>query len=82
MMPDVVWECEYPSGQARKRDDAAISGNPAFQRVEQPVETLFRRFAAGTFVQHRSSCNRHRDRPSRRQAAGSCSVPTGSSTFS
>ena len=62
MMPDVVWECEYPSGQARKRHDAAISANPAFQRVEQPVETPLRRFAAGTFVQHRSSCNRHWDR--------------------
>lgn len=69
-MPDVVWEGGYPSEQARKRDYAAIIGNPEFQGVEQPMETLLRRFDAGLYVQRGRSSDGRRDRQSRGQTAG------------
>lgn len=55
-VPDVIWECEYASEQARVRDYAAITANPAFQAVEKHMETLLRRFESGTYqVQKRSN---------------------------
>ena len=55
-LPDVIWQCEYPSEHARAREYAAVSANPEFQAVEKHMETLLRRFQAGTYeVQERSS---------------------------
>ena len=58
-MPDVVWECEYPSEQARARHYAKINANPEFRGVEQHMQTLLRRFDAGTYVQHEKSSDVH-----------------------
>lgn len=49
-MPDVVWECEYSPELAHKRDYVAITANREFQGVERHMETLLRRFDAGTYA--------------------------------
>lgn len=48
-LADVVWECDYPSRQARARDYAAINASPEFQAVERHMETLLRRFRATSY---------------------------------
>ena len=48
-VPDVVWECVYPSEAARARDYAAVTANPEFQGVEKHMLTLLRRFEAGAY---------------------------------
>lgn len=42
--PYVVWECDYPSVQAREKDAAAAEGAPAFKAVQEKMGTLIARF--------------------------------------
>lgn len=43
-LPDVVWQCEYPSIEARQREADAISTKPEFEEVQKHMSTLLRRF--------------------------------------
>jgi hypothetical protein len=47
--PDVIWECEYPSIEARERDAKAVTATPEFQAVQKHMATLIRRFERGTY---------------------------------
>ena len=48
-LPDVIWECEYPSLDARERDTQAVIATAEFQAVQQYMRTLIRRFERGTY---------------------------------
>jgi hypothetical protein len=48
-LPDVIWECEYPSIDARERDTKAVTATAEFQAVQQYMRTLIRRFERGTY---------------------------------
>jgi hypothetical protein len=48
-LPDVIWECEYPSLDARERDTQAVTATAEFQAVQQYMRTLIRRFERGTY---------------------------------
>ncbi len=41
-MPDVVWECEYPTAEARAADFARLHANGEFNAVEAHMATLIR----------------------------------------
>jgi hypothetical protein len=43
-LPDVIWECSYPSMEARGKDVAVTSQSPEFHQVEQHMDTLIRKF--------------------------------------
>lgn len=42
--PDVIWECTYPSLEARQHDAKAVESTPEFQAVMRHMRTLIRRF--------------------------------------
>lgn len=48
-LPDVIWECEYASAEARERDSRAVGANSEFQEVQKHMGTLTRRFARGRY---------------------------------
>jgi hypothetical protein len=48
-LPDVIWECEYPSIEARERDAKEVAAAPEFQAVQKHMGTLIRRFERGTY---------------------------------
>jgi len=48
-LPDVIWECEYPSIEARERDAKEVAATPEFQAVQKHMGTLIRRFERGTY---------------------------------
>ena len=58
-VPDVVWECVYPSEAARARDYAEITANAEFQGVEKHMMTLLRRFEAGAYDVQEAPENTH-----------------------
>ena len=43
-LPDVVWQCEYPSIEARQAEADAIATKPEFEEVQKHMSTLIRRF--------------------------------------
>ena len=47
--PDVIWECEYPSAEAREREAAAVGAAVEFQAVQNHMSTLIGRFDRGTY---------------------------------
>lgn len=48
-LPDVIWECEYPSLEARDQDSKAVGATPEFQAVQDHMATLIRRFERGVY---------------------------------
>jgi hypothetical protein len=48
-LPDVIWECEYPTIKDRERDASALSASPEFQAVQKHMGTLVRRFERGAY---------------------------------
>ncbi|MEJ0103720.1 MAG: hypothetical protein WDO19_14710 [Bacteroidota bacterium] len=42
--PYVVWECEYPSLNAREKDVASIDQSDEFKKVQEHMGTLIERF--------------------------------------
>jgi hypothetical protein len=42
--PYVIWECDYPTLQAREKDAAAAENAPAFQAVQKKMSDLIARF--------------------------------------
>jgi len=49
-LPDVVWECEYPSLEARAADLARLDASREFDSVEAHMRTLIRRFRRAVFT--------------------------------
>jgi hypothetical protein len=43
-LPDVIWECEYPSREAREADVARLDKSHEFDEVEKHMDTLIRDF--------------------------------------
>jgi hypothetical protein len=43
-LPDVIWECEYPSTDARSKDVERISRSSEFKQVEEHMDTLILHF--------------------------------------
>jgi hypothetical protein len=43
-LPDVIWECEYSSPEAREADVARLGKSGEFDAVEKHMETLIRDF--------------------------------------
>jgi hypothetical protein len=50
-LPDVEWECEYPSVAAREKDVAALEHSEEFARIEKKMDTLLREFHRATFTE-------------------------------
>ncbi len=48
-IPDVIWECEYPTLAAREIDVATLGRSKEFERVEERMDHLLRKFARATF---------------------------------
>ncbi len=48
-LPDVIWECDYPTTDAREREAAAVGAAPEFQAVQKHMSTLIRRFERGNY---------------------------------
>ena len=48
-LPDVVWECEYPSLAARNDDVERLGKRAEFEQVEKHMDTLIRRFERAIF---------------------------------
>jgi hypothetical protein len=42
--PDVIWECDYPSPEARAADIARLDNSKEFDAVEKHMDTLIRDF--------------------------------------
>jgi hypothetical protein len=49
-LPDVVWECEYPSASAREEDVAKLGHSEEFARVEKQMDSLLRDFQRIVFT--------------------------------
>jgi hypothetical protein len=49
-LPDVVWECEYPSASAREQDVATLGHSEEFARVENQMNSLLRDFQRVVFT--------------------------------
>lgn len=47
--PTFVWECEYPSLEAREEDAAWADGSPEFRAVREHMGTLLERFERVVF---------------------------------
>ena len=43
-LPDVIWECEYSSREAREADVARLDKSVEFAEVEKHMDTLIRNF--------------------------------------
>lgn len=43
-LPDVVWECDYPSQAARQKDVERLGRSSEFDEVERHMDTLLRKF--------------------------------------
>ena len=48
-LPDVIWECEYSSVEARNADIARLDRSPEFADVERHMDTLIRNFRRAIF---------------------------------
>ncbi len=44
ILPDVVWECDYPSQASRKTDVERLGKSSEFDQVERHMDRLLRRF--------------------------------------
>jgi hypothetical protein len=49
-LPDVIWECEYPSAAAREKDVKVLGNIEEFERVERRMDTLLRKFQRAQFT--------------------------------
>ena len=49
-LPDVVWECEYPSVSAREADVATLGHSVEFARIEKQMDSLLRDFQRVVFT--------------------------------
>lgn len=49
-LPDVIWECEYPSLAARQRDLQALTDSGVFDAVMAHMRTLTRKFDRGMWT--------------------------------
>jgi hypothetical protein len=49
-LPDVVWECEYPSAKARAEDVAKLDASREFDSVQAHMQTLIRQFRREVFT--------------------------------
>jgi len=49
-LPDVVWECEYSSAEARAADIARLDASHEFDPVEAHMQTLIRQFRRAVFT--------------------------------
>lgn len=47
--PFVIWECEYPSPEARERDVAQLDQSDEFRRVQARMGTLLDKFERFVF---------------------------------
>lgn len=48
-LPDVIWECDYSSPEAREADVARLDKSKEFDEVEKHMDTLIRDFRRVTF---------------------------------
>jgi len=48
-LPDVVWECEYPTMAARDADVTRLSGSDEWTAIEQHMDGLIREFRRGVY---------------------------------
>ena len=48
-IPDVIWECEYSSREAREADVARLDKSDEFDAVQKHMETLIRDFRSVMF---------------------------------
>lgn len=44
VLPDVIWECDYPSDAARQEEIKRLADSQEFDQVERHMETLIRGF--------------------------------------
>jgi sulfonate transport system ATP-binding protein len=49
-LPDVIWECDYPSAAAREKDVEALRHSEEFERVEKRMDTLLHDFRRAQFT--------------------------------
>lgn len=49
MLPDVIWECEYPSNEARLNERKRLAESAEFNEVKRHMKTLLRSFQRGIF---------------------------------
>jgi hypothetical protein len=45
----VIWECEYPSEEARKEDVRLLTASGAFEKVTKKMGTLIEKFERGVY---------------------------------
>jgi hypothetical protein len=48
-LPDVIWECDYPSARERAADIAKLDGSKEFDEVEAHMQTLIRKLRRAIF---------------------------------
>lgn len=49
ILPDVVWECDYPSWASRQREVERLGRSSEFDEVERHMDTLLRKFDRAIF---------------------------------
>ncbi|MFL6603559.1 MAG: hypothetical protein ACJ8R9_19840 [Steroidobacteraceae bacterium] len=49
-LPDVIWECEYPTTAAREDDVAALGHSQEFSHIEKKMDSLLRDFQRALFT--------------------------------
>jgi hypothetical protein len=50
-LPDVIWECDYPSQASRERDVERLGKSSEFDEVEKHMDTLLRKFDRAIFAE-------------------------------
>jgi len=50
--PYVIWECDYPSLEAREKDAAAAENAPEFKAVQARMSPLLARFERSVWLVH------------------------------
>ena len=48
-LPNVIWECEYPSEEARQEDVRKLTESGAFEAVQEKMGTLIKKFDRGMY---------------------------------
>ena len=49
ILPDVMWECDYPDLEARQRDLEILNQSDTFREVRSHMRTLIRQFERSTW---------------------------------
>ena len=57
-LPDVIWDCDYPSRASREKDVERLDKSTEFSEVEKHMDTLLRKFDRAVFEPALSDASR------------------------